>query len=465
MAKPYASYKTSLLPFGRKIPSHWIESRLSRLFYRRCVQNCIGKELLSVFLDKGVVSYATTSQKQVHKPSEDMSKYQLVEFGDFVLNNQQAWRGSVGVSNYCGIVSPAYIVLRPFVPQDINPSFLNYMGRDLDIISQFVLASKGIGTIQRQISIPLLKQTIFAFPPRLEQDQIVQYLDWRCALIQKFVKAKRKEIRRLQELKKAIICDATMHGITAGVAMKNCSYPWIGQIPAAWTETRAKNVLIKLTRQVQPDDDFLICSNKGKVYFRGDTKIGLTSDSEDIYQGVRSGDLLIHGMDTWHGAIAVSDIDGKCTPVVHVCDSTQNKRYIAYYLQALAFKKVYKAISNGVRENTSDFRSWSKAGNILLVLPPVCEQGEIAGYLDGKCTIIDQFIEKLKAEISFVEEYRTRLISDLVTGKVDIRNIEIPDRQAYPNAEATKELDGDDADENTESEDEEWEVNEDGDND
>ena len=100
MAQSYYDYKKSISPFARLIPEHWEEVRLSWIYNLKNQQYQSGEELLSVFLDKGVVRYSSTSQKQVHKPSEDLSKYQLVEPNDFVLNNQQAWRGSVGISNY-----------------------------------------------------------------------------------------------------------------------------------------------------------------------------------------------------------------------------------------------------------------------------------------------------------------------------------------------------------------------------
>ena len=110
--------------------------------------------------------------------------------------------------------------------------------------------------------------------------------------------------------------------------MKYCDIEWEHLIPVGWSETRLKHVLIKLERPVEPDHEIVICSNRGEVVFRGEKNPGLVSMTENGYQGVKSGDLLIHGMDTWHGAIAVSSIEGKCTGVVHVCDSTEDKRFI-----------------------------------------------------------------------------------------------------------------------------------------
>ena len=120
-------------------------------------------------------------------------------------------------------------------------------------------------------------------------------------------------------------------------------------------------------------------------------------------------------MDTWHGAIAVSDISGQCTSVVHVCDSNENKRFLSYYLRALSFRGVYKAFSNGVRQNTSDFRSWMKAGEIPVVLPSLEAQRRIANYLDEKCAQIDRAIEAAEGSIEEYKAYKESIVSRAVT--------------------------------------------------
>lgn len=120
-------------------------------------------------------------------------------------------------------------------------------------------------------------------------------------------------------------------------------------------------------------------------------------------------------MDTWHGAIAVSDISGQCTSVVHVCDSNENKRFLSYYLRALSFRGVYKAFSNGVRQNTSDFRSWMKAGEIPVVLPSLEAQRRIANYLDEKCAQIDRAIEAAEGSIEEYKAYKGSIVSRAVT--------------------------------------------------
>ena len=144
--------------------------------------------------------------------------------------------------------------------------------------------------------------------------------------------------------------------------------------------------------------------------------------SEDnAMQGIRKGDIAIHGMDTWHGAIALSDYDGKITRVVHVCDSTEDKRFVVYYLQYLAFQGVYKLISNGVRGNTSDFRSWDKVKDIYIPLPSdIDEQHSICDYLDGVCIRIDALLDKKREQLEVLEEYKKEIIYEYVTGKKEV---------------------------------------------
>ena len=198
-------------------------------------------------------------------------------------------------------------------------------------------------------------------------------------------------------------------------AYKDSGVKWIGEIPSHWKTTKLKHIIVKLYREKRPNSELLVCSNKGKVIKKGDSKIGLVADNDDIYQGVCKGDLLIHGMNTWHGAIAICNFDGMCTPVVHVCDSKQNKTYIALYLQFMAISKVFKLISNGVRQNTSDFRSWDKVGAIPIMVPPLHEQQAIVDYLKDKTLKIEQYVSARERERELLDSLKQSEIANVVT--------------------------------------------------
>ena len=205
-------------------------------------------------------------------------------------------------------------------------------------------------------------------------------------------------------------------GMKAYPSYRDCILPWLPAIPSHWEIHRLGAICNKKNRIARSTDNILICSNNGTVFPRNENTLGLISDKEEAYQGVEEGDLLIHGMDTWHGAIAVSKYSGKCTKVVHVCESSQNKSFVAYFLQMLAIQNVYKAISNGVRGNTSDFRSWNKARIIIIAYPPTIEeQNAIVAYLDKKCAEIDKLVSRRLSIIERLRELKQSIIAEAVT--------------------------------------------------
>lgn len=156
------------------VNARWRTSRLSAVSRLRSETGRTDLPLLSVFLGRGVIPYAEGGG-QVHKPSLDLSAYQVVHPGDLVLNNQQAWRGSVGVSEYLGITSPAYLVLD--LDSDILPPFARYLFQARAMVDQFVTSSKGVGDIQRDVCFPWLRNAQVPIPPLREQVEIAALLD------------------------------------------------------------------------------------------------------------------------------------------------------------------------------------------------------------------------------------------------------------------------------------------------
>jgi len=420
MLKPYDEYRKDNPKWMGDIPVTWDLYKIGEIFTeRRTKVSDKDFEALSV-CKAGVVPQLESAVK-----TDNGDNRKLVCIDDFAINSRSDRKGSGGVSKYNGSVSLIITVLKPKLKQ--NSDYINYLMRSVPFSEEFYRNGKGLVSDLWTTNYDAMKNIILPIPPIAEQKQIVSYLNWKTAQMDYFVQEKEREIINLKDLKIAFICDYSIRGINHNEFTKS-DFPWINEYPITWRETRLKHILIKLKRSSSEDDELLICSNSGKVFPRGNMKLGLVSDNEKIYQGVRKGDLLIHGMDTWHGAIAVSEHDGKCTPVVHVCNSKENKKYIAYYLQALAYKKVYKLISNGVRENTSDFRSWNIAGNINVLVPPLDEQNKIVEILDEKCLEIEEAILNITKEIALVNELRTRTIADVVTGKVDVRNIPVPEQ-------------------------------------
>ena len=418
MTQRYDTYKDSGMQWLGEIPGHWGCVSLRKFLRIFSEKNCGDKQLLSVTREQGVVVRDISSKEDNHNfIPNDLSGYKHVQIGNFVINKMKSWQGSYGVSNYGGIVSPAYYTCKL---EGINKTFFNLAIRSKIYVSFFGRYSKGIRVDQWDLSPVALKSIPFAVPPLSEQRSIVSYLDAKCGMIDEWVTKKQKEVEHLQELKQRVIADAVTRGLNPHVKMKETGVFWWKETPEHWQKIRLGFILQKMNRQRLPNSELLVCTNKGKVIKRGDAKIGLIADSEEIYQGVAKGDLLIHGMDTWHGAIAVSNFNGMCTPVVHVCTSNENLYFVAYYMQVMAYSKVFKLISNGVRQNTSDFRSWFKVDKIPIMLPSKHEQDSIVSYLDDKCAKIDKLIANITKEIECIKEYKQRLISDVVTGQIKV---------------------------------------------
>jgi len=170
--------------------------------------------LLSVFLGKGVIPYGK-GYGQVHKPSLDLAMYQIVHPGDFVLNNQQAWRGSVGVSSFQGIISPAYLVFK--FNKAVVLKYFDYLVQSSSMVAQYVIASKGVGDIQRDVYFPWIRNITLLFPPLPEQHAIVKYLSYMDRRIKRHIRAKKKLVSLLNEYKQAIIQQAVTRGLDPNV--------------------------------------------------------------------------------------------------------------------------------------------------------------------------------------------------------------------------------------------------------
>ena len=201
---PHVKMKATNIPWIKEIPEHWEIYRYGTLFKLKPVKQHHGEELLSVFLNLGVIR-AAESDKRTHAASEDLSKYQLVEETDFVMNNQQAWRGSVGVSKLVGIISPAYHIFK--MPNCMFPDYANYLLRSKCMVSQFEMSSRGVGSIQRTLNFNWLNNKIVPVPPLSEQRSIVSYLDAKSSKIDKLIANITKEIECIKEYKQRLISD------------------------------------------------------------------------------------------------------------------------------------------------------------------------------------------------------------------------------------------------------------------
>ena len=198
--------------------------------------------------------------------------------------------------------------------------------------------------------------------------------------------------------------------------MKDSGIEWIGEIPEGWSIARGKHILTLLQRTVFPTDGVITCFRDGEVTLRSNRREdGFTVSLKEIgYQGIEPGDLVVHGMDGFAGSIGISDSRGKSSPVLVVLDSSQDKKYLMYYLRSMAYNNVFLALSTGIRVRSCDLK-WNKLADLLYLVPPIVEQHKLVSFLDEKCSEIDAMLSKTRASIEEYKKLKQAVITQAVT--------------------------------------------------
>lgn len=201
---------------------------------------------------------------------------------------------------------------------------------------------------------------------------------------------------------------------------KDSNIKWVGVIPSTWTTELGKHFMTCLDRPVREDDGVITCFRDGEVTLRSKRREdGFTVSFQEIgYQGIEPGDLVVHGMDGFAGAIGISDSRGKATPVLNVLDTEQDKRYMMYALRNMAYTDVFLALSTGIRVRSCD-TSWKKLRSLQYALPPLDEQSKIADRIEQKSKQVDALIANQQAQIEKLKQYKQSLITEVVTKGLD----------------------------------------------
>ena len=209
--------------------------------------------------------------------------------------------------------------------------------------------------------------------------------------------------------------------------MKDSGIEWVKSIPNNWEVKKGKYCLQCVQKPVKKDDDVITYFRDGEVTLRSKRREdGFTISMKEIgYQGIDVGDLIVHGMDGFAGAIGISDSRGKASPVLNVLETNNNKRYIMYYLRSMAYNGIFLALSTGVRVRTCD-TNWGKLRELPYIIPPKNDQDNIVSYLDSKCSEIDSLTDDIQSQIITLEEYKKSIISEVVAKGLD-SNVDMKD--------------------------------------
>ena len=411
--------KDSGIEWVGSIPTHWRIHPVYYYFGEGKNKNRLGQEnnLLSL-------SYGKIVRKDINSSDgllpESFNTYNIVEADDIIIrptdlqNDKRSLR--TGLVHERGIITSAYICLRPI--KKIDSRFFNYQLHAYDVIKVFYNMGNGV---RQRLNFSEFSRLLVFEPPINEQKKIADYLDFKCAEIDALTSDIQAQIDTLEQYKRSVITEAVTKGLNPDAEMMDSGIQWIGMMPSHWDCIRGKYILKYIQKSVREDDGVITCFRDGEVTLRSNRREdGFTvADKEIGYQGIDVGDLVVHGMDGFAGAIGISDSRGKASPVVNVLNTKQNKRYIMYFLRSMAYSDVFLALATGIRVRSCDLR-WNKLAELFYPVPPIEEQDAIVQHIDDVLRKVNEVIAQKKDQLSVLEACKKSLIFEYVTGKKEV---------------------------------------------
>lgn len=431
--KRYEAYDSFLDIWVNEIPAHWETHKMKYLFHERSEKGYPDEPLLVASQNMGVVPKKVYGNRTV-EAQKDLHLLKLVRVGDFVIS-LRSFQGGLEYAYYQGIISPAYTVLTPHEP--ITAGYFRYLAKSKLFIGLLTLCVTGIREGQN-IDYEKLRNHSLPVPPRAEQDQIVRYLDWQVSKINRLIAAKKKQIELLNAQKHALVSHYVTHGLAENAPLKNSGVNWIGAIPAHWSIRKLRTLLIPYSEKNQPNLPLLSVVREKGVIVRNveDTEENHNFIPDDLsgYKVVRKDQFAINKMKSWQGSYGIAPCDGIVSPAYFVFDiDFDNLEYFHYAIRSNVYVNFFAQASDGIRVGQWDL-SIDKMKDIPFIIPSSIEQAEIVSRIKKETVKTQEAISGVEKQISALEELRTRLISDVVTGQIDVRDIKVPDFE-YVNEE------------------------------
>ena len=432
---PHAAYKDSGQDWLGSIPAHWSLLRAKRLFREVDERSKTGKEeLLSVSHLTGVTPRRLKTVTMFM--AESNVGHKVCRPGDLVINTLWAWMAALGVTRHVGIVSPAYGVYRPIVGGGILPAYADHLLRTPMYAAEYQRRSTGVNSSRLRLYPEQFLRVPVLVPPLEEQDLIVRFLDWANGRLDRTARGKRKVIALLAEQRRVIITRAVTSGLDQAAPRMQTGVPWITQLPAHWELLQARRVVSFVTSGSRGwanyySDDGLIFLQSGNL--GRSMSLNLTTiqhvrppdGAEGERTRVRQHDVLICITGALTGNVAVVDQELSAPAYVnqHVAlvrprQPMIGSRFLAYALHSEAGQSQFKTSEYG---GTKQGLGLGDVKSVAVPVPPLDEQGLICSFLDSEVAKFDAAIQILHREIELLREHRTRLTTDVVTGRLDVR--------------------------------------------
>jgi type I restriction enzyme, S subunit len=421
--RSYPELRETGLSWLPRVPAHWEMWRNGRLFGPRRETGYPDLPILEVSLRSGVrVRDMETGRKQ---QMADRSKYLRAREGDIAYNMMRMWQGAVGVVPTDGLVSPAYVVARPFA--EAHAPYHAYLFRTAAYMGEVDNYSRGIVKDRNRLYWESFKQIVSAVPPLDEQRAIVRFLDWHGSLTAKLVRAKRRLIALLNERKQAIVHRAVTRGLDPNARLVPSGVPWLGDIPEGWRTAPAMLLFDeKLTRNKGMIEKTVLSLSYGRLVVKPEEKLrGLVPESFETYQVVEPGEIIIRTTDLQNDQkslrVGLCATRGIITSA-YLClkpRSSLTSEFAYLVLHSYDVSKLFYSLGSGVRQNLG----FNDIKRVPFPVPPVEQQQVLCEAVAQATRDINQAIDQSTRELSLLEELRARLVADVITGQLDVRTV------------------------------------------
>jgi type I restriction enzyme S subunit len=436
--KPYTKYKTTEISWLGKIPEQWEIRRIKYIFKEQEKRSETGLEdLLSVSHYTGVTKKADkVASGEMISNAKTLVGYKIVEKGDLVINIMLAWNGSLGISKYDGITSPAYCVFKSLIGGE---RYFGYLFGTKNAQQEFKKQSTGIIDSRLRLYPDKFFNIKSVIPSKEEQDSIANFLDYKTSKIDRFIRKKKQLIKLLNEQKAGAINDVITKGLNPFAEFKPLQIHWAKSIPKHYRlEGFNKNVFLKHGFQFR---DYHFVSNgvkivkisqlspKGVLNLSKASYVSREISSQFENIKINDGDVLMALTGGTIGKIIRADTQGEILlqnyRVGNFIPNNENLSLDYLYWQ-LKSNFIQAQMGFYVRETGQPNIGKGDFRKILMIIPPKEEQKEIVSYLVKETKRIDLVISKIQREIEIIEEYKTVIITEAVTGKIDLRDYKVP---------------------------------------
>lgn len=435
--KTYSSYKNSDEPWLREVPEHWEIIKAKRIFIESSVKGFPNEPLLAATQTKGVIPKSMYENTTV-TATKNFESLKLVEKGDFVIS-LRSFQGGIEYAHFRGIISTAYTILKP--TEEVIHDYYRYLLKSKRYISGLKLLVTGIREGQN-IDTTKFKNSYLPLPPEKEQAQIANFLDYNLAKINRFIRKKKQLIKLLNEQKAAVINQAVTKGLDPNVPMRDSGIEWLGEIPEHWQVRKLKYVAncfpSNIDKHSKDNEAQVRLCNYTDVYkndfITNDMELMLATATDDQIEkfSLLKGDVIITkdsetADDIANPALVIEELENVVCGYHLSVIRPYSKLIGSYLLRALQCKVInaqFEVCSNGVTRvglGVYDMRS------AKIPLPPKKEQVQIVKFIEKEVEQIQKTISTIEKEITLTQEYKTALIAEAVTGKIDVRDFVIPD--------------------------------------